>query len=61
MLTAKIPKILLFFVVKKIVSTAVALILSIIGTQLEAKKKFSSALCCVQEIGEPYALDHNEA
>ena len=37
--------------------------LSIIGTLIRKifRKNNSSALCCVQEIGEPYNLDHNDA
>ena len=37
--------------------------LSIIGTLIRKifRKNNSSALCCVQKIGEPYALDHNDA
>ena len=37
--------------------------LSIIGALIRKnfRKNNSPALCCVQEIGEPYNLDHNDA
>ena len=37
--------------------------LSMIGTLIRKifRKNNSCALCCVQEIGEPYNLDHNDA